>query len=130
MSKILNFPLHNEDKKETKEVSEKDKIPTIKDSFESEVEKQLEELKQNVKTNSSQKKKEEVSKEDEVFECRACGTVHTENVIPINVLVYAGRKDALPATFFVCPNCCTLQLPRQAMDEMIRQIKSNIIIPR
>jgi len=127
MSKILNFPLHNE--KNVDSNGDEEKIPTIKDSFESEVEKQLEELKQDAKAKKEASRNVTQDKDD-IFECRACGTVHTENVIPINVLVYAGRKDALPATFFVCPNCCTLQLPRQAMDEMIKQIKSNIIIPR
>tara|TARA_R110000744_G_scaffold46571_4_gene102904 strand:+ start:1550 stop:1819 length:270 start_codon:yes stop_codon:yes gene_type:complete len=71
--------------------------------------------------------KEEIK---DYWECKCCGVHVDENsekkVLPISM----GGDPSNPQhalTFYICPNCFTLQMPEELFDEMQRRMNSRII---
>lgn len=66
------------------------------------------------------------------WSCKACNTTVNEQsenkVLPI---ILGGNPDIPNSsiTFFICPNCYTVQMPEEIYNELQKRIKSNIITP-
>jgi hypothetical protein len=113
-------------------LSDKDKIlefPTatpVGDEEETPIKEQLE--------GAAKDTMDELQGDDEEFFCKACETEHTENVLPLTILLFAGqdqsgRTSTAPVTLFVCPNCKTLSMPEEVFEAIIKQSESNLILP-
>lgn len=72
---------------------------------------------------------EEKTQEAEYWECKSCGVKVDDNsdrkVLPISM--GAGEGAANSITFYVCPNCYTIQMPELLFEELHRRMTSRII---
>jgi rubredoxin len=76
------------------------------------------------------KEDEELPPPEEFWECGACGTRvdddSAQKVLPINLGGNPQTGQAGP-TFYVCPNCHVLSMPKEIFDEIHRRMNSRII---
>ena len=126
-----------EEAKNVETTDSKIKTQAELDELQRRLEERFKEREEKEKLESEQQKPEEkvaeltkieenIEEENSVFECKACGEISTKNVIPLHLLIFLGGKNTMPILSLVCPNCCSIQLPRQVLDRMISQLSGGV----
>jgi len=70
------------------------------------------------------------SNNNDFWQCKCCNHKVDENSVRKVLPISLGGDEATPEknlTFFVCPNCLTLQLPEAIFEAYMERLNSNLI---
>ena len=111
-------------------IDKQEKNISVEEQLEGKAKETMDELREQAQGNVEAKEEVETNTEDLVLDCLACNT-QSKNPIPVNLLAFVSgegtKANTSPISFFICPNCGVIQMPKQVLDEVKKRMGSRII---